>query len=212
MDDARFRALHALRVKGMTSAAVAAAVVAAPEAEIAAALDDLGAEGLVRHRSGGRIEGWSLTKDGKAAHAELVAGSVDPTARTVLEQAYEDFLPLNGEFKTVCHAWQTRGDGDTPNDHTDAAHDEAVVARLGAVDERAGAVLSGVGAALDRMSAYRPRLAAALERVRAGERSAFTAPMQDSYHDIWMELHQDLILSLGRTRNTADEGASPREH
>jgi hypothetical protein len=206
MDDARFRALHALRVKGMTSAAVAAAVVAAPEDEIAAALDELGGEGLVRHRSGGRIEGWSLTKDGKAAHADLVAGSVDDGGRTVLEQAYEAFLPLNGDFKTVCHAWQTRGDEDAPNDHTDTAYDEAVIARLGAVDERAGAVLEGVGAAVDRMSGYRPRLAAALERVRSGERSAFTAPMRDSYHDIWMELHQDLILSLGRTRDAADEG------
>lgn len=206
MDDARFRALHALRVKGMTSAAVAAAVVAAPADEIAAALDELGGEGLARYRSGGRVEGWSLTKDGKAAHAELVGDSVDPSVRPVLEEAYTAFLPLNGEFKAVCHAWQTRGDDATPNDHTDAAHDDAVIARLGAVDERAGVVLDGVGAALDRMSGYRPRLAAALGRVRAGERSAFTAPMQDSYHDIWMELHQDLILSLGRTRDAADEG------
>lgn len=206
MDDARFRALHALRVKGMTSAAVAAAVVAAPEDEIATALDELGAEGLVRHRSGGRIEGWSLTKDGKAAHAELVAGSVDDDARTVLDQAYQAFLPLNGDFKAVCHAWQTRGADDAPNDHTDAAYDEGVIARLGEVDTRAGEILDPVGAALDRMSGYRPRLSAALDRVRAGERSAFTAPMQDSYHDIWMELHQDLILSLGRTRDAADEG------
>jgi hypothetical protein len=206
MDDARFRALHALRVKGMSSATVAAAVVAAPEDEIAAALDELAGEGLARHRSGGRIEGWSLTKDGKAAHADLVAGSVDDDARVVLEQAYQAFLPLNGDFKAVCHAWQTRGADDAPNDHTDAAYDASVVARLAEVDGRAGEVLDGVGAALDRMSAYRPRLSAALERVRAGERSAFTAPMQDSYHDIWMELHQDLILSLGRTRDAADEG------
>jgi hypothetical protein len=206
MDDARFRALHALRVKGMTTAAVAAAVVASPEDEIGAALTGLGDEGLARHRSGGRVEGWSLTKDGKAAHAELLASSVDPAERTALEQAYEGFLPLNGEFKAVCTAWQTRDADGTPNDHSDAAYDDEVITRLAELDGRAAPVLDGVGGAVDRMSAYRPRLAAALERLRGGERSAFTAPMKDSYHDIWMELHQDLILSLGRTRDASDEG------
>lgn len=206
MDDARFRALHALRVKGMTTPAVAAAVVAAPEDEIGAALGELADEGLVRHRSGGRVEGWSLTPDGKAAHAELVAGTVDAGARTALEQAYEAFLPINGEFKAVCTAWQTRGEDGAPNEHDDPAYDDGVIGRLGEVDGRVGPVLDGVGGALDRMSAYRPRLSAALERVRGGERSAFTAPMKDSYHDIWMELHQDLVLSLGRDRNAADEG------
>lgn len=206
MDDTRFRAMHALRVKGMSSPAVAARIVSLPEAEIADRLAALESEGLVRHRAGGRVEGWSLTKDGKAAHGALLAEAVDEEDRTALEQAYERFLPLNGEFKAVCHAWQTRGDDATPNDHTDAAHDEAVVERLAGVDARVAGLLDDLGAAVDRMSAYRSRLGAALARVRAGERSAFTAPLQDSYHDIWMELHQDLILSLGRTRSASDEG------
>src|SRR5262245_34160508 len=146
MDDARFRAMHALRVKGMTTPAVAAAVVAAPEDEIGAALGELAGEGLVRHRSGGRVEGWSLTADGKAAHAGLLAGLDDPAARTALEQAYEGFLPINGDFKAVCTAWQTRGEDGTPNDHADAAYDDEVVGRLGEVDRRVGPVLDGVGA------------------------------------------------------------------
>jgi hypothetical protein len=50
------------------------------------------------------------------------------------------------------------------------------------------------------------RLAAALDRVRGGEVAAFARPMADSYHDIWMELHQDLLLSAGRERGAADEG------
>lgn len=29
--------------------------------------------------------------------------------------------------------------------------------------------------------------------------------MYDSYHDIWMELHQDLLLTTGREREAADE-------
>lgn len=206
MDDARFRAMHALRVKGMTSPAAAGRIVSLPEAEVADRLAALETEGLVRHRSGGRVEGWSLTKDGKAAHGALLVEAVDEEDRTALEQAYERFLPLNGEFKAVCHAWQTRGDDATPNDHADPAHDAAVLDRLAEVDARVAGLLDDLGATVDRMADYRPRLGAALDRVRTGERSAFTAPLQDSYHDIWMELHQDLILSLGRTRSATDEG------
>jgi hypothetical protein len=30
--------------------------------------------------------------------------------------------------------------------------------------------------------------------------------MTESYHDIWMELHEDLILLAGKVRGEADEG------
>ena len=29
-------------------------------------------------------------------------------------------------------------------------------------------------------------------------------PLSDSYHDVWMQLHEDLLLTLGRDRSTAD--------
>jgi hypothetical protein len=60
--------------------------------------------------------------------------------------------------------------------------------------------------ALPRSAAYQNRLTAALDRVRGGNTAAFARPMADSYHDIWMELHQDLLLSAGRDRGAADEG------
>jgi hypothetical protein len=34
----------------------------------------------------------------------------------------------------------------------------------------------------------------------AGDRAAFTAPLVESYHTVWFELHQDLLLTLGRQR------------
>lgn len=205
MDDGRFRSLHALRVKGLTSAAVAAEIVSMPQADVESHLAHLEADGLVRHRSGGRVEGYTLTKDGKAAHAELLVDDVDEQDRSALEAAYERFLPVNAEFKEVCRAWQTRGDDD-PNDHSDPSYDAKVIEDLAGVHANVADVLDDLGARVDRTAGYRPRLAAALERVRGGDRQAFTAPMSESYHDIWMELHQDLILSLGRTRDAADEG------
>jgi hypothetical protein len=32
--------------------------------------------------------------------------------------------------------------------------------------------------------------------VKAGEQKQFTGVMCSSYHDVWMELHEDLILTL----------------
>ncbi|MEJ2863818.1 MarR family transcriptional regulator [Actinomycetospora flava] len=205
MDDGRFRTLHALRVKGLTSPAVAAEIVSITVEDAQAQLTELEQEGLVRHRGAGRVQGYALTKDGKTAHSALLPDAVDAAGRAALEAAYERFLPVNGDFKEVCTAWQTRGDDTTPNDHTDAAYDAGVVERLAAVDSRVDGVLRDLGAEVDRMAGYRPRLADALARVRDGDPTAFTTPMTASYHDVWMELHQDLIVSLGRTRGAADE-------
>jgi len=48
------------------------------------------------------------------------------------------------------------------------------------------------------------RVIAALEAVQAGDHERLAAPLRDSYHDVWMELHQDLLLSLDRQRTAAD--------
>jgi hypothetical protein len=53
--------------------------------------------------------------------------------------------------------------------------------------------------------ALRPRLTTALEKVKAGDQKQFTGVMCGSYHDVWMELHQDLLLTLGIDR--AEEGS-----
>ena len=52
------------------------------------------------------------------------------------------------------------------------------------------------GEAMLRLSPYGTRLRTAAERVMGGERNLFTGVMCGSYHDVWMELHEDLILTL----------------
>ena len=41
--------------------------------------------------------------------------------------------------------------------------------------------------------------------MQAGDHHLFTGVMCGSYHDVWMELHEDLILTLGIDR--AKEGS-----
>lgn len=199
----RFLVMHALKVKGVASETALSHATGLPEDTILAEVDQLLAAELVRRRKG-RLGGLALVEAGKAVHAELLTVDVDEAASSDLDEAYQAFLPLNGRFKDLCTRWQMRGS--EPNEHTDPEYDAGVVAELVSLHGEAQTFLAAAEGALARFGRYPTRLGAALDRVQSGEVAAFTKPLTESYHDVWMELHQDLITSLGRTRNAADEG------
>ena len=68
-----------------------------------------------------------------------------------------------------------------------------------------GLTLAEIGEVLLRFGPYAPRLSSAFNQVRAGDTHLFTGVMCNSYHDIWMELHEDLLLTQRIDR--ADEGS-----
>ena len=61
---------------------------------------------------------------------------------------------------------------------------------------------------LARLSRYHDRLQRAARMVSEGDHRFIASPIVDSYHSIWFELHEDLILLAGRTR--ADEVSAGR--
>ena len=200
--DPFFRTFHALRLKGFAKVDMVAEVADLPVAVVAQHLDDLQAREWAQYREARQL--WQLTALGREEHRLALAADIDgvDTAR-VLHDSYQQFLVLNDQFKHLCSEWQLRNG--EPNDHTDAAYDAAIVARLGAIDDAAAPVVSAMGAQIDRLAAYAPRLAASRSRVVTGETSMFTGVMCGSYHDVWMELHEDLILTQGIDR--AAEGS-----
>ena len=54
--------------------------------------------------------------------------------------------------------------------------------------------------ALGRFGHYGPRLDFALSQVESGDINWFTKPSLDSYHEVWFELHEDLLVTLGIDR------------
>ena len=112
---------------------------------------------------------------------------------------YESFEPLNREVLQLCTDWQVQPGG-ALNDHRDAAYDWSVIDRLTAADERAGPLLRTLAGAVPNFAPYRERLRTARRRVVDGEHDWFTSPRVDSYHTVWMELHEDLLAALGRER------------
>ena len=203
---ARFLVVHALRLAGIASQDDLADVTGLDPEELSPVLDELVAAGLAKQRTG-RVSGYALTADGRRSHPELLSDHVTPGEVAGVAAAYEAFLPVNGRFKDICTRWQMRPgpDGkDVMNDHADLEYDTAVVGELGSLHEETIAGLAPAVAASERFGRYPARFASALDRVRAGQVAAFARPMSASYHDVWMALHEDFLLTLGREREEAD--------
>jgi len=197
----RFRTFHALRIKGFAKPDVLAEIADLDLDDVVAILTGLQADGFVMFREARGL--WQLTPDGRARHLVELGADIDDSVRAGLGQHYEKFLHFNHAFKSLCGEWQLRNGA--PNDHSDAEYDAAVRGHLVTHDHAVRPIVIAMGAVLDRLAPYAPRLEQACDRVTQGETNMFTGVMCNSYHDIWMELHEDLILSQGIDR--AAEGS-----
>jgi hypothetical protein len=192
-----FVVLHALRIKGFATTESIVEITGVPPELVNDHLAAAESSGFVRFREGRNL--WQLTESGRDEHRRLLAVDNEASgAVSLLPVAYSRFLSLNDDFKQICTDWQVRGDD--VNDHLDDDYDRMVIERLESLHDDASSVLADIGSALDRLEAYPRRLGASLERLRDGEASMFTGVMCGSYHDVWMELHEDLILTQGIDR------------
>lgn len=188
--------LQAVRLKGRVSPADLASTLGADAPVIDDALHRLSGAGLL-------IEGPTvrITPDGRARLAELLAAERRGVDSAAIDAAYHEFRPVNTDFKALVTDWQLR-DGQ-PNDHRDPDYDAAVLARLDDVHRRVAPVVAAVTAQLPRLRGYPEKLASALDKVKAGDIVWLTRPLIDSYHTVWFELHEELILAAGLTREQA---------
>ena len=207
VDGLRLLTLHGLRLVGLATADAVADVHGLDPGAVSEQLEGLRIEGLVApaRGSGGR---WTLTAAGRRhgedlLACELAAVSTDDGAsgRSVATVAYHRFLDLNQQLLAVCTDWQILDrDPVVLNDHSDPAHDSAVIAALGEIDDRIGPVCAELEAVLTRFGRYRPGFIAALRRLRRGETDWLTKPTILSYHTLWFQLHEDLLATLGLER------------
>jgi hypothetical protein len=197
--------LHVARVKGLAPVNILADMAGMSPDAAASGLTSLQEQGHMEWKEG-RFAGWKITPSGREAHKVLIDKEFSaPTfPKAALAEAYEGFSSLNTAFKTLCTAWQVREGTNDMNDHTDKKYDKAVISRLEKIHLEALAAITQLSSGLARLATYGPRLTNALGRVQAGEQAAFARPMADSYHDIWMELHQDLLVTLQLERTAAD--------
>jgi len=198
--------MRTLYIKGFAGAGdLAAACFATPD-EAAAVLDAMVADGIVEMAG----ETFTLSADGKSLSAEVLASDRARWGAKSAADALDAFLPLDQRVKDVVTAWQVRDDDGEQvlNDHSDLDHDSAVLADLASLHEDVAAWLDRSSDSLARLAAYAARLERAAGMVAAGEHRYIASPTVDSYHSVWFELHEELILLAGRNR--ADEVAAGR--
>ena len=198
--------LHALRLKGFAEPPAVAEATAVDEAEVADRLAAFHRRELVKRRDG-RVSGFLLLPAGRDHHAALLDDDLAAAACDAeIEAAYAAFVDHNETFKQLCTDWQLRPvDGvAVANDHTDAAYDAAIAERLAALQPDVARLVDGLARALARFTPYAGRLDDAARRFIGGDPSALARPLARSYHDVWMELHEDFLVTLRRERTAAD--------
>jgi pyruvate,orthophosphate dikinase len=198
--------LRCLAIKGYgTPSGLAEAQFSSLE-EIGACLDGLLADRLVELVAGS----YRLAPGGKAAELELLANDRAGWGPEHASAALDAFLVLDRRMKETVTAWQMRDiDGlQTLNDHADPAYDARVLAELAVLNGDAARWLSPLVASLARLGIYAARLDRAAHLAADGDQRYVASPRVDSFHSVWFELHEDLILLSGRSR--ADEVAAGR--
>ena len=128
----------------------------------------------------------------------------DAPQRERIMSTFHRFLPVNRGLRDLCTAWQVRPDGSV-NDHSDDGYDAGVRDRLDDIDDAVAPLLKRFAEDIPRLSGYRERLAQALEKLDEGDDAWFASPLVDSYHTVWMHLHQELLLTIGMSRKEDEE-------
>jgi hypothetical protein len=185
--------LQAVRLKGRVSRGDLTATLGEDADDVASTVDRLTRSGLL-------IDGKTLrlSPDGRDRLHELLTNERRRVDKAALSAAYGDFCAVNTEFKALVTDWQLK-DGQ-PNTHEDTDYDAAVLARLDTVHRQVTPIIAAAAAQLSRLSRYSAKLQAALDKVHAGESVWLSRPIIDSYHTVWFELHEELILAAGLTR------------
>ncbi|MFE2996927.1 hypothetical protein ACFXG4_18165 [Nocardia sp. NPDC059246] len=152
----------------------------------------------------GRVK---ITAEGRTRLSSLIEAERADLDLETLSVAYHRFDDFNSGFKQLVADWQLK-DGSTPNDHSDAQYDAAIIGRLEVLHEQFLPLLRGMCAIAPRLAPYAHRFSVALAKVLSGEHGWLARPLIDSYHTVWFELHEDLIGLTGRSR--VEEAAAGR--
>ena len=198
--------VRALVIKGSaTPEGLAAALLSSPD-QVQTVLERLVADGMAETAA----DGFRLTRSGKASGGSQLAADRLRWGSERANAALDAFGALDQRVKEAVTAWQLRevAGAQVLNDHSDAAYDAGVLRALAGLLHDTEAWLLSISEAPPELSQYLIRLERALALAREGDQRFVASPRVDSYHGVWFELHEDLILLAGRSR--AEEAAAGR--
>lgn len=201
LTEADFSVLAALLMKKIATAGVISDVTGLPSDQVCRSFDGLESVGAIF-----RAEGNAMSTP---AGTELMTAYADRTYGALRGAEFERwhlrFEPLNRQFLAAITAWQTVDVGGTkvPNEHADREYDDGVRARIDGIVEKMTRLLEQLGLQVPRLLRYRDRLNAALGKIYAGDVRFISDVTVDSVHNVWFEMHEDVLLVLGKQRDDA---------
>jgi DNA-binding transcriptional ArsR family regulator len=195
ISDEEFAILNAVYLRKMVTVEAMTAITGLDQVTVAAHAAALTERGLVADVGGGNFmleqpEGVRAAID---AYDERYAELRDDDE---VEAWYQRFESLNAQFLQAISAWQTSGE------------DEGVLDKLLRLVDRQIKALASFAATLPRYQRYAQRLAGALDKVESGDTGYVTSLSRDSIHNVWFELHEDILTVLGRPRDAAEADRS----
>ena len=191
--------MHGIAIKKYCSSEDICSLTQLPSERVRALLDEALGTGRIAEVN----DGFMLTPAGQVLLKSSYARSCfalreDPDFMS----AYEEFETINSDLKQTITDWQTLSIGGqkVPNDHSDKAHDDRIIDRIGRIHEAVEGVLNRLSKNLPRLDRYNKSLLHALEKAEDGEIQWVSDAKTESYHTVWFELHEDLLRLVGRER------------
>jgi hypothetical protein len=132
------------------------------------------------------------------AQARYAGFAEDPA----LERWAAHFDAVNRRFLETITSWQTVAveSQQIANDHSDPDYDARVISRIDALLVRGAKLIDELSQEEPRLRRYAERLQEAFGRVDQGDTRYVSDPMVDSVHNIWFELHEDVLQVLCKPR------------
>ncbi|GAA1173826.1 hypothetical protein GCM10009584_13720 [Ornithinimicrobium humiphilum] len=196
--------VHGVRVLGHASAREVAALYDLDAAEVEEHLLDAEARGHVRRPAFVPSSRWSVTDLGREHGERLLAEELDGLGvREQVAEGHRRFVPLNRRLGPLMTRWQLRPTADDPlaaNDHTDHRYDDRVLRELDRLAQVLGEVTAGLRTALPRLGVHQPRVDVAVASAVAGDLRWVDSPEVASVNLVWIQLHEDLLATLGLQR------------
>jgi pyruvate,orthophosphate dikinase len=145
--------------------------------------------------------GVALTARGREWLTEQLASERLGLDAATLAVCYDRFTELNHRFKQLVSEWQLLPD--------DARTDDAwasLVESVAALHARLRPLIEETAGPIARLRGYGDRFERALAGLQAGETSMLASPLEESYHTVWFEYHEELIALCGRDRAVEEDG------
>lgn len=171
--------------------------------EVVACLSKLMEKGLVIKETKETVERWRITPSG-----EKVVGSqrqllLERTGqKELLIRKFEEFENIfNAKFKELVTAWQVKIVDGKPviNDHSDPAYDSAILKQILELHKNVLGTLKEIASLLPMLKNYIERLESAARKIEENELD-YLIRNEDSYHNVWFELHENILRFWGRQR------------